>query len=428
MRRTMPGFAEGALANIPRTGTFVHVHGASILALECAESWGKNGGTKKEIDNLVASARSQCGGPFIAKPTAFAVLTFNIVFRPVWTSANLILDGGPAGLPRAITYFLEAFALTFAILLIANRFQLYEGTSEWRELTVTIAQFLVAIIFIYALCLTLPDRIPFFRLVQGALYTVGAYLLAASLAAIPVSYLVLTLTMPATGRELDVLATEYQRCLAGNSILYWLFNGEFKFYLSSKPQDWENWFLENYYYLLAIPFVFIFALMLRPVRKISFVLIGIVTAITFVVVDQGISWARQQFSSLLAPRDKCTNEFLVQVTNKYAPDLVARQIAYKIDNVSQKDDILFSSLAVHGTNLVLQVKLKPDVNTPQLASDTPLLIWRHYYCSDDLYLLALRRINYNLLVAMYDNDGTLLQQQQFTPKDCPASPTDAASR
>src|SRR5262245_38515278 len=49
--------------------------------------------------------------------------------------------------------------------------------------------------------------------------------------------------------------------------------------------------------------------------------------------------------SLLAARDKCTPEFYFdQVTNKYAPDLVARQIAFKIDNVSQKDDIFFHPL------------------------------------------------------------------------------------
>jgi hypothetical protein len=364
-------------------------------------------------------------GPALRRSKGFALLNLNIVYRPVWTSANVILDDSPIGLSRAFKYFSESFGLCFAIILIANRFQLYEGMSEWREFIVTITQFLVTTIIIYALCLHLPDRIPFFRLIQAALYAVGAYLLANSVTAIPVSYLSsLTLTIPATGRELDILATEYHQCFVDNSSLYWLFSGEFKSYLFSKSQDWENsyrekWFLNKYYYLLAIPFVFIFALMFRPARKISFVLICIVTALTFVVVDQGIIWARQQVSSLLAARDKCTNEFLVdRVTSKYAPDLVARQIAYKIDNVSQKDDVFFSSLAVHGTNLVLQAKVKPDTKTWQREQAFAEMS-RDYCDYSNLYWLAVRRIHYNLIYLMYDNDGTLLHQEQFTPKDCP---------
>jgi hypothetical protein len=199
------------------------------------------------------------------------------------------LDDGHAGLLHAGKYYLKAFALAFSILLIANRFQLADGKSEWRDLTLTIAQFFVAVPIIYAFCLTLPDRIPFFRIVQAALYADGAFVLVEHAVTILASHLHLTLRIPAGNRELDLFDTEFERCVADNSILYWLLRGDIKFYLYNdvwKPQNWANWFFENYSYLVAIPFVFIFALMLRPVRKISLILICLVSMIAFVAVER----------------------------------------------------------------------------------------------------------------------------------------------
>jgi hypothetical protein len=235
--------------------------------------------------------------------------------------------------------------------------------------TLTIAQFFVAIPIIYALCLPLPDRIPFFRLVRAALYADGVFMLAERVVAIPLNYLNLTLTIPAGNRELDLFGTEYERCLADNSILYWLLRGDIKFYLYFdiwRPQDWANWFFENFSYLVAFPIAFIFALMLRPVRKISFVLICLITMGVFVAVQEGRDFAVGQLGNMLAMRDfKCTFGHINQVTTKYAPDLVARQLAYKINNDSLKAHQFLAALSVDGaalsvdgTNLVARSKTK----------------------------------------------------------------------
>jgi hypothetical protein len=73
-------------------------------------------------------------GHTVRKFKDFAVLNLNILLRPSWTGANVILDDGPAGLLRAGRYYLKAFALAFSILLIVTRFQLADGRSEWRDL------------------------------------------------------------------------------------------------------------------------------------------------------------------------------------------------------------------------------------------------------------------------------------------------------
>jgi hypothetical protein len=160
-----------------------------------------------------------------------------------------------------------------------------------------------------------------------------------------------------------------------NSFLYWLLRGDTRFYLYSdlwKPQDWINWLFENYSYLVAFPLVFIFALMLRPTRKISFALICLVTMIVFVAVGEGRIFVVRQTGNLLAMRDfKCTFGHIDQVTTKYAPDLIARQLAYKINNDSFKANQFFAPLFVNGTNLVLAAQIKSEA---QLDSNVALII------------------------------------------------------
>jgi len=55
-------------------------------------------------------------GQVVKKSTDFALLNLNIVCRPAWTSANIVLDDSPAGLRRAIKYYAKAFALAFAVI------------------------------------------------------------------------------------------------------------------------------------------------------------------------------------------------------------------------------------------------------------------------------------------------------------------------
>jgi hypothetical protein len=359
----------------------------------------------------------------VRKSKDFAQLNFQILFRPTWIGANIILDDGPTGSLRAGRYFLKAFGLAFALLVVASRFQLAEGKSEWRELVLTIAQFVVAIPIIHVLCLTLPDRIPFYRLVQAGLYTAGMYLIVTALASIPIFYSDFKFGVAAGNRELDILSTAYERCLADNSSVYWLVRGDLKFYLYSdawRPQDWSTWLFENYFYLLIIPFAYIFVRMLRTAHKISAVLICVVTATVFIAVGEGTEFVERQLGSLLAHRDfKCTSGFIDQVTKNYAPNLIARQLAYKINNDSLKTHQFFAPLVVEGANLMLEARIKSDaqLNSTSLIGISGQI--HSAYCSTNLWWVAARRINYNLVLRVYDTDETtLLLGQQFTPKDC----------
>jgi hypothetical protein len=112
----------------------------------------------------------------VRKTKAFVIFNLNILFRPTRTSAAIIKDDEAAGLVHALKYYSKMFAIAFAIILIASRFRLYEGDSEWRTLVTYAVQLIIGITIIYVLCLALPDRIPLFRLIQAGLYVDGVFI------------------------------------------------------------------------------------------------------------------------------------------------------------------------------------------------------------------------------------------------------------
>lgn len=361
------------------------------------------------------------------KAKAFAILNFNILCRPTWAGKNVIVGDGPQDLLNALKYFAKAFALTFLIYAVADRFKLYEGESEWRDLITISVKLLIVVAIIYILTRVLSDRMSLSRLLQAALYVGGSYIIAEALVSIPVSCL--SLIVPSENRELDIFGTERERCLAHSSLLYWLLRGDIKFFLYSdawKPADWANWALDNYFYFVAAPFLLILALMLAPARKTSFALVFLLAAAAFAIAEESVEFGKRQLGNALATQlePKCVVDFLDQVTKNYAPSLIARQIAYKINNDSLKTHTYFAPMAALGTDLALAAKLKPDVDPSwELMAKLPPLVQQSYCSDSNIYWITARRINSRLAFIVQKDDNTVLYKQLITPKDCPAWPS-----
>ena len=111
------------------------------------------------------------------KAKGFAFPNFNILCRPKWTGKNVIVGDGPTDLLHALQYFSKAFALTFLIYVVASRFKLYEGESEWRDLVTISVKLLIVVAIVYFLTRALPDRMSLSRLLQAALYVGGTYII-----------------------------------------------------------------------------------------------------------------------------------------------------------------------------------------------------------------------------------------------------------
>jgi hypothetical protein len=92
-------------------------------------------------------------GHWVRKTTAFVAFNVSIVRRPTRTSTEFISDDDPKALLHALKYYSKMFAIAFSILVIASRFRLVEGDSEWRTLVTYAVQMVVGITIIYILCL-----------------------------------------------------------------------------------------------------------------------------------------------------------------------------------------------------------------------------------------------------------------------------------
>ena len=111
-------FQDARIALAVTAGAF------AALALARTRLSGAIMSTQENISSaswLLAYA-SRVVGHSVRKFKAFALLNLNILFRPSWIDANVILDDGPAGLLHAGRYYLKAFALAFSIWAIASRF------------------------------------------------------------------------------------------------------------------------------------------------------------------------------------------------------------------------------------------------------------------------------------------------------------------
>lgn len=357
------------------------------------------------------------------KSKSLLLLSFNILTRPRSTGAKVVTDDGAAGLLHAIKYYSKMFALAFAIFLIAARFKFYDGDSEWRTLLIILVQFIIALTIIYVLCLCLPNRPSLLRLIQAALYVDGVFIVCLAAISIPISYLDMTLNIPTADHVLDIFATEYERCLSDHSTAYWLLRGDLQFFLYSdiwKAKTWVNWLLANYLYVLILPFLGVFASILRAPTRRDFILICIITGIAFISANECTDFIKRRLSFELAARDtKCRFGYLDQVVSRYSSNLIAQQVAYKINNDSLRSNQFFAPLSSSGKDLVLNAGLKSNI-TPSREVFTKLAsAIRQAYCADNAYWRAARRINSVLFVNVHGQGGALLDQQVIRANDCP---------
>ena len=147
------------------------------------------------------------------------------------------------------------------------------------------------------------------------------------------------------------------------------------------------------------------------------------TAAAFVIAVESVNFAKRQLGNALAQQDsKCVISFLDQVTKNYAPSLIARQIAYKINNDSLKTHSYFAPLAAFGTDLALAAKFKPDAEpSRELIETLPWTVQLSYCSNSNIYWITARRINARLAFIVQKDDDTVLYKQLITPKDCQVS-------
>jgi hypothetical protein len=357
---------------------------------------------------------------FLKERLELLKLSLKIILRPAEVGSKL--QNSAAGALRTTKHFLEMFAIAFLVFALANSLNFSAGESEWRLLVTTIVEVLFGTAIIYLLSRTLRDRPPALIMIQAALLFVGTYLITQAIVSIPIRYVELAINLPNINRELDVFSTEFERCLAEKSYAYWLLRGDLEFFLYSdrwKPEDWLNWFFDNYRYFIVLPFLLIFASLLSVKRISSYLWVCVFTLFAFVVTVELSGYSRKKAGQALAnATPECSKLNIERVIGKYNPDLIAKHIVYKINNESKKARGFDVPIFLDGRDFVMALQVRPEAAVDwQLTARIPS-IFRESYCSEYLFWSAARRIEYNLLIVMYDSNKMLLHRQRVTNKDC----------
>jgi uncharacterized membrane protein YfbV (UPF0208 family) len=378
-----------------------------------------------------------------AKRVSVLKKAIEIVSRPHHFTDKHIKDGMPNASFESVKFYLKLFALTFTILAISDQFRFSEEISEVRYLLVRlIPQLAFGILVLFLLLRVTRNRIPFDGLLQAVLYVDAVYLLFDALLTIPTWYLNYVLHAPAGGREVDLFVTEFEKCLSTTSLPFWLIRGDVQFFM--RDDNWQGWIqavIEHKRYIVAIPFLILFALMVRAKYGSNFLVATIAAGIAFVSANEGFDWIDSKARTALANTTNCESTYVRTLLDKYSADRIAKQLQFKLNNslkqtfpnvnqtfwlegsdyiVGFKADTAQSlNYMDHTVGLKLRLQNAAQSSDPAFQQRLFWLFFRSTYCSSHPYWIAVREIRYNLAAFVFHQDRAIVSLK-LKPEDCRA--------
>jgi hypothetical protein len=369
-------------------------------------------------DRFLSSLNRFVARSVLAKRLSIFKKVKQIVSQPYEFADKHIKDGVPNALFDSLKFYLKVFAITFTILAIADQFSFSEEISEVRYLLVRLVPQLVFGTLVLFVLLRVTKRVPFDGLLQAILYVDAVYLLFDALLTIPMWYLNYVLHAPAGARQVDLFVTEFEKCLSTASLPFWLIRGEVQFFMSD--ENWQGWiqaFMDNKRYIAAIPFLILFALMVRRKYGSNFLIATIAAGIAFVSANEGFDWVEGKARTAIANTTKCESTYVRTLLDKFSADRIAKQLEFKLSNSLKKIPDVSQTFWLEGNDYVVAFKTKHDMpNTAQLSAAAPQ-VFRSLYCSPHPYWIAAREIRYNLVAFVFHQDRTIVSLK-LTPSDC----------
>lgn len=351
----------------------------------------------------------------IAELRSSALKIWLIVTRPRYFGRKNISPTSRAFF-KALGFYTKIFTLAFALKWLGSRYQFYEGASETRNLILLFVQIAIGFVIIYALVAILGFRSRWLELVQAVLYIDAAYILTLAAISLPLVYLDALIHVPPLPKEVDIFGTEFEVCLTSESWIYWILRGDLQFAIFNdlwKPNDWYRWGIVNRHYFLIVPFLFIFATMLRARVAINSVAVIVVAALAYAVAVESTDFALKGLYRNIADASPCNEKSLATVLQKYSPAMIAKQLEFKLNNslnAEMSEARPGGWLQLYEKSFVVRGKLRrDDAQDPKwVAVDTENL-FRTLYCSDDAHWRAMRSIEYPLIVMIenWNNDVIL---------------------
>jgi hypothetical protein len=339
----------------------------------------------------------------------------SVIFSPSQLARERI-DRSPRDLQRAIWFFINSFSLVVLASSYFTFLDYYSGLSQPRELLTVVIQLVIALPLLFGAALLSNSAISFTGITQAALYVDAMLLLIGNAIAI----LIAVATGDLGPRQLDIFGTEYERCLAEQSLAYWILRGDLTFYAQPlwKTPSVGDWVRLNLPYLIFVPFCVLFGFVLAKRYASSLWLMAIAAMSAFLIVVNLHDYATDAATRSIAERSDCFPRSIQDAQSRYSRPLLIEQGAAQINRqlsvVTNQKQFLVAPLSDG-----YLVKLKDDANNT-LVPET--MTWiedaRALYCHDGTNFRYARFMKEPLTIVIEGARGQELVRRLIGPTDC----------
>ena len=267
----------------------------------------------------------------IRVPLDLALTALEVVTRPT-TFAKQRIDAGPRDLYRALYFYFNLFTLAFLIAIASSMTHLgsFSGASQFRELTKLALQIAAALPILYLFNIVLRQNVRFSGILQAVLYVDGIFIVLVATVYGAIAYL--TFDQAVGKGELDIIGTALEKCLSGNSFVYWLIRGDLEFFNHVPAVPTDLAYLREFMDIaLLAPFCFLFGKTMKGRYGASVWLNMVSAALAFVIVVNGVNYALAKTSQAIAASSPCPETSMQRQLATYNQATVVTQIAERIN-------------------------------------------------------------------------------------------------
>jgi hypothetical protein len=368
------------------------------------------------IGGFYVSIRAVARLPISLIKTAFSLITAPTSF------GRERIDRKFGDLQRATTFFLNLFALVFLSFSASAYLQGFSGASEVRELVRLGIQCGIAFPILYLLNIAARQPVRFTGIMQAVLYADALLLIAT----VPANALTLYLT-PLTDKigsgELDIISTEYEKCLASQSIIYWLIRGDLEFFIRpaiTQLTTTIEFIKEHIEYFIAPPFCLLFAKLLKGRYGANSLSNTIFAALAFVIVNAGWQFTMDRVQRSIVASSTCAGTFFKRASEKYSTQILGNQIAHNVNQQLARNLQQYRpGVSFVGDKFVMHLTLRPGKAETSELRDVFERGGISYYCENNTAFRYARELGIPLQLIVQSQNGSLFYTQQFTSAKCP---------
>jgi len=351
-------------------------------------------------------------------PYNLLVTVIDVIARPTEFAGRRI-DAGSRDLYRASYFYLHLFTLAFVINASMTRFDFYRGNSQHRELALLAIQIAMAIPLMYVFNRATRQRVTFSGITQAVLYLDGIFIVLQNLLIGGLAYI--SFTQSIDRGELDVIATEIERCLSNNSYVYWFTRGELEYfyYVPRATTTWLPAAREYAQYVLVLPFCVAFGKLMKARYGASLWLNVIFAVVTYPIVFNATYYALGRIQRTLTSNVACDEIAAKQAFAKYNQAVVVRQIGERVNTqLSNALPTRTPLISINANGFVMDLRFPGHATLSQQQVSMISVEVRSLYCDNNTAFKFARAIQVPLLVIIRDPWGQPAHQEQITPSTC----------